>query len=136
VITKTIMEERELVEPYVERILQYAGTKYPVYLVIDNVDQLESDDYQRRVFIEAQAAARKTGANVIMSLRDATYLRHRQTPSFDAFQVDSIYIDPPPVTPVLSRRFAYAKKVLEGRRATIRSEAGLKFQVENLGVFF
>src|SRR5690606_39114378 len=30
VITKTIMEERELVEPYVERILQYAGTKYPV----------------------------------------------------------------------------------------------------------
>jgi hypothetical protein len=99
------------------------------------VDQFEKEDFQRDIFIEAQAAAKRMGLNVIMTLRDATYLRHRNSPSFDAFQVDSLYIDAPQVLPVLSRRFSYAKKFLEGKSAEIVTEGGKKFKVENLASF-
>lgn len=134
-ITREISKERESVELYVERILTWVAKKYPIFLVIDNVDQFEEENFQRDIFIEAQAVAKKIGINVIMALRDATYLRHRNTPSFDAFQVDSIYIDPPQTLPVLSRRFTYAKRFLEGKSANITTESGAKFQVENMAEF-
>ncbi|MCW2957196.1 MAG: hypothetical protein JWO69_2065 [Thermoleophilia bacterium] len=130
-----IGREREAVEPYVEKILTWIAKKYPVFLVVDNVDQFEREEFQRSIFIEAQAAAKRMSLNVIITLRDATYLRHRNTPSFDAFQVDTIYIDPPSTLPVLSRRFTYAKKFLDGRSADIRTENGSRFRIDNLGLF-
>ncbi|MFH1674851.1 MAG: AAA family ATPase [Pseudomonadota bacterium] len=135
-IAEKINAEREQVEPYVEKLLHYTSRKYPIFLVIDNVDQLESEQYQRTVFMEAQAAARKMNSSVIMSLRDVTYLKHRNKPVFDAFQVDTIYIDPPAVLPVLSRRFAYAKRCIEGKSTEIVSESGIRFHVKDLGIFF
>jgi len=135
-ITRMVMTDRNEVEPYVERIMRRATELHGGYLVIDNVDQLESDEYQRSIFIEAQAAARRMGFHVIMSLRDVTYLRHRNSPGFDAFEFDSIYIDPPQVAPVLSRRFSYAKRVLAGKSAEIVSERGTRFRVPDVSVFF
>lgn len=123
-VAEKINEERDKIEPYVNTILNHAATEIPIFMVVDNVDQLQSEDYQNRVFIETQAAARKIGCSAIMALRDSTYMKHKNTPVFDAFQVDTIYIDPPPVLPVLTRRFHYAKKVIEGRSATIVSESG------------
>lgn len=134
-MAKQISKDRELVEPYVERILTWTKTRHPVFLVIDNVDQFEREEFQRDIFIEAQAGAKRMGLNVIMSLRDATYLRHRNSPSFDAFQVDSLYIDAPQTLAVLSRRFTYAKKFLEGKSAEIRTESGVTFRVTNLAEF-
>jgi hypothetical protein len=135
-IAESIDQERAQIIPFVERIIRNAARRLPVYLVIDNVDQIEDENYQRRVFIETQAVARRINSHVIMSLRDATYLRHKASPTFDAFQVESIYIDPPPIRPVLSRRFAYAKKVLDGVSADILSESGIRFHVPDLSVFF
>lgn len=134
-IAKLVMQDRNAVEPFVERILQWAAKARPVFLVVDNVDQFESEEFQRQIFIEAQAAARRMGLNIIMSLRDVTYLKHRNTPSFDAFQVDSLYIDPPQAQPVLARRFAYAKKFLEGKSAEIVTEKGVRYKVQNLAAF-
>ncbi len=134
-IAREIAREHDLADPYVERILSWVVKKHPVFLVIDNVDQIESEDYQRDIFIEAQAVAKKAQVNVIMTLRDATYLKHRNSPSFDAFQVDTLYIDPPATLPVLSRRFTYAKKFLEGKKASIVTDSGAKFEVADLSAF-
>lgn len=135
-ISKRITEERDEVEPYVNKILKYVADKNKIFIVVDNVDQLEDSEYQNNVFIEGQAVARKVNSSIIMSLRDSTYLKHRNSPLFDAFQVDTIYIDPPSVLPVLSRRFAYAQKQVAGESASILSERGFTINVDNLGVFF
>ena len=135
-VADAIYKEREKVEPYVERILQHAAAAWPAYLVIDNVDQLEDSELQAQIFLEAQALARRVGCHVIMSLRETTYQKHRERPQFDAFQFESYYIDPPNVLPVLSHRFAYAKRVLSGRGVKLVAERGIGVNVPDLGEFF
>jgi KaiC/GvpD/RAD55 family RecA-like ATPase len=135
-IVEFITKERNDLAPYVERIIGYSATIRPAYLVVDNVDQLDDPDFQSRIFVEAQALARRTGTNLIISLRESTYLRQRNSPVFDAFQFDSFYVDPPNVLPVLSHRFTYAKRVLAGRSAELTTERGIRVPVEDLSVFF
>jgi hypothetical protein len=135
-IVDMITKERNDLAPYVERIIHYAASIRPGYLVVDNVDQLDNLDFQGRIFVEAQALARRTGMNLIISLRESTYLRQRNSPVFDAFQFDSFYVDPPNVLPVLSHRFTYAKRFLSGRSAELTTESGIRVRVDDLSVFF
>lgn len=135
-VAEQIGKDREQVEPYVETILKHAATRWPLFLVIDNVDQLEDLGLQERIFVEAQALARRIGGNVIMSMRESTYLQHRDRPAFDAFQFESFYIDPPSVIPVLSHRFGYARRVLAGHSARLTTERGMNIQVPDLSKFF
>ncbi len=135
-VAETILRDHEAVDPYVVTIIKHATKTYPGFLIVDNVDQIEHDEFQRSVFVEAQAAARKMNLNSIMSLRESTYLRNRTSPAFDAFQFDSVYIDPPQVLPVLSRRFLYAKRVLSGKAAEFTTETGIRLKVDDLSVFF
>ena len=135
-VAEHIAKQREQVEPYVEAILKQAATRWPMFLVIDNVDQLEDTTLQDRIFVEANALARRINCNVIMSMRDSTFLHHRDRPLFDAFQFESFYIDPPSVIPVLAHRFGYARKVLAGRSARLTTERGINVHVPNLSVFF
>ena len=135
-ITATIMREREELIPYVEKIIKHAIKERPGFLVIDNVDQIDNDERQNEIFSEAQATAQRMGVNIIMSLRESTFLRHRGSPVFDAFQFDSLYIDPPSILPVLSRRFSYAKQVLAGKKADLTLESGVHLKVSDISVFF
>jgi hypothetical protein len=135
-IASTVMRERQELVPYVEKIIRHAATTRPGFFVIDNVDQIDSDERQNEIFSEAQAAAQRMGINIIMSLRESTFLRHRSSPVFDAFQFDSLYIDPPSVLPVLSRRFTYARQVLAGKKADLTLESGIHLKVPDISVFF
>jgi hypothetical protein len=135
-IADTVMKERDELVPYVEKIVRHAINAKPGFLVIDNVDQIDDDGRQNEIFSEAQAAAQRMCINIIMSLRESTFLRHRNSPVFDAFQFDSLYIDPPSVLPVLSRRFTYARQVLAGRKADLTLESGIHLKVSDISVFF
>jgi hypothetical protein len=135
-IAEVILEERSKVVPYVDRILSHALKSKSGFLVVDNVDQIDSDERQNEIFLEAHAIAQKVGVNIIMSLREITYLRHRNKPVFDAFQFDSLYIDSPSILPVLSRRLSYAKKVLAGKKAELVLESGARLKVPDLSIFF
>jgi len=135
-VAEKIMKDREQIEPYVEKILKYSSSKYPCFLIIDNVDQIEELKLQENIFIEAQAIARRIGFSVIMSLRETTYLKHRDRPVFNAFQFDSFYIDPPSVLPVLSHRFEYAKKVLGQPELKLTTEKGIAIKINDLSQFF
>jgi len=135
-IASKVYDDRKQVIPFVRTVMRHVTSHTPSFLVVDNVDQIEDVEYQERVFLETQAAAREMGMHAILSLRDSTYLRHMTTPVFDAFQMDTLFIDPPQVVPVLSRRFAYAKKFITGKKATIVGESGYRFVVDDLGSFF
>lgn len=135
-ISELIDNDYRLIEPYVDRILRYSQSKRPGYLVIDNVDQIEDENIQADIFSEAQAIAQRIGFNVVMALRDSTYLKGQHSARFDAFQFESIYIDPPNVLPVISRRLQFARKLMSGHSVDIALENGPRFHVDDLGAFF
>ncbi|MFB2668539.1 hypothetical protein ACE02U_07100 [Shewanella xiamenensis] len=69
---------------------------------------------------------------MIISIRNSTYVEHRNSPSFNAFDFDPILIEPPQVESVLSKRFFLAKNLISGKRGEFISENGAKVTVENL----
>lgn len=135
-VSAVIMNERKAVIPYVDRIISYVDQQRPIFIAIDNVDQIEDDKRQSEIFAEAQAFAQKHKVNIIISLRDTTYRKYRTSPTFDAFELEAVYIDAPSVIPVLSRRFAYARKMLENKKVELLLESGARFRVEDIGAFF
>lgn len=135
-ISNLMMRERNEIVPYVDKIISFLAKQRPVFIAIDNVDQIDNDSRQTEIFAEAQALAQKHSVNIIVSLRDTTFRRYRTSPTFDAFELEALYIDPPSVVPVLSRRFAYARKLLEGQKVELVLEGGARFKVEDLGAFF
>ncbi|WP_146139306.1 P-loop NTPase fold protein [Simplicispira suum] len=135
-VSSVIMNERKAVIPYVDRIVSYIDKQRPVFVTIDNVDQIENDQRQNEIFAEAQAFSQKHKVNIIIALRDTTYRKYRTSPTFDAFELEAVYIDAPSVIPVLSRRFAYARKMLENQKAELQLESGARFKVEDIGAFF
>jgi hypothetical protein len=132
-VSDLLMEEYKTVRPYVDTILQYATQNSNVFLVIDNVDQFDSVEFQERIFGDAMALARRLGLALVLSLREATYVRHRNLPVFDAFDFDSIAVDPPPVKAVLARRFFVARTILDSVPGDFVAENGARVRVEDLG---
>lgn len=135
-VAEMVNKERDAIEPYVNQILSYSNDLRPTYIIFDNVDQIEDLNFQASIFVEAQAVARKTGSNTVICLRESTFQKHRTEPIFDAFQFDSFYIDPPTIPPVISRRLAYARKILGTRSVELSTESGAKIKVNDVGEFF
>lgn len=117
---------------YVEKILKYSTLNAPVFLVVDNVDQFDDEKVQARIFSDAMALAQKINANLICAMREGTYVQHKSSPIFDAFDFDPVTIEPPVVEAVLSRRFFVAKQLLEGKTGDFIAENGATVHVENL----
>lgn len=122
-------------QPYVEKLLTYAASKVPIFLVIDNVDQIEDEKIQSKIFSEAIAFAHRVGANLVLAMRESTFVKHRRTPTFDAFEFDPIQLDPPQIKQVLSRRFFVAEGLLSGKSGSFVALNGAEFQVDDLSVF-
>ncbi|WP_200341600.1 hypothetical protein [Rhodovibrio sodomensis] len=133
-ITEMILTEYHEVQPYVERLLAQAVKNAPVFLVVDNIDQFERDEFQSQIFSDTMAIAQRNHMNLMLSLREKTYVRNRNLPIFDAFDFDPIYIDPPVVSSVLSKRFLLARELLKGESGEFTSESGIKFELDDLSV--
>jgi hypothetical protein len=119
------------VEPYVFKILGFAARASSVYLVIDNVDQIDEPEVQENVFLEALSVSRKMGANLVLAMRDYTYVKNKNAPLFDAFDFDSVYIDPPPVAAVLAARFRLAEQLCKGKHIEETSRYGARVELED-----
>jgi len=128
-ISELVLKEYEQRVPYCGRILKYVSQKAPIFLVIDNVDQIESIGAQETIFLEALAVARENHLNLVLAMRDATYVKNKTSAVFDAFTFDAIYIDPPHIQSVLSKRFAIAEHLLRGKTFDITTDGGVKVTI-------
>ena len=128
-IAEILIKEYEAKAPYCNRILSYVAEETPLFLVIDNVDQQEDASVQENIFLEAVAVAREGGMNLVLAMRDATYVKNRSSAVFDAFTFDAIYIDAPHVQSVLSRRFAIAEHLLKGKKFDMVTDGGARVTV-------
>ena len=131
-ITKLLMEEYQAYYPYIEKIFRYITKTKPVFLIVDNVDQFDEIDVQNRIFSSCVAYSRTISANLVLCMREVTYVQHRTRPTFDAFDFDTIKIDPPILSSVLSKRLNLARTLLENQSASFQTESGVRFQISNL----
>lgn len=134
-VSELIQTEYNAIKPYVERVVSWCSSHVPVFLVVDNVDQFEESRVQSEIFSACIALGTRMEVNLVISLRESTYVEHRHSPVFDAFDFDPIQIEPPKITPVLSRRFFVAKNMLKGKSGEFRTVKGIKFKAEDISVF-
>lgn len=135
-VIEIIDKDFKEVEPYVERVLGFLASTRLCVLVIDNVDLYEDDELETTVFSEAISISKKINCNIIVSIRDTTYIKHKNDSIFNAHELKRLWINPPSFKDVLSRRLKYAKIVLKDKRAVISMQNGIKLQIDDLSQFF
>lgn len=135
-IADYIQQDFNAVEPYVDKLFKYLGQEKVCVIVLDNVDLYEDEKLETSVFAEGLALSKRVHCQVIVSLREKTYVRHRTDSAFDAYELRKLWLDPPPFRSVLSSRLTFAKKILEGRSAQILLANGIHLNVPDLSQFF
>lgn len=130
-ITDLVMEDFKAKRPYVDKILRYVAQNTPVFLVVDNVDQIDPADKQAAIFVDAMAIAQKNKLNAIIAMRDATYVQQKNLAVFNAYEFDNMYIDPPKILSVISRRFLIAREMLRGKPGDFIAENGAHIIVKD-----
>lgn len=134
-ITELILNDYNAKLPYVDKMITHGAKHAPIFLVIDNVDQFEDDSTQSRIFSDAMAIAGRLSLNLIISMRESTYVAHRGSSTFDAFDFDPLHIEPPEIPAVLSRRFFMTGQMLAGKSGSFSTQGGVNFKVDDLSVF-
>lgn len=135
-VDEKIDADFKLIEPYVDRILKYMVKNHLCVIVIDNVDLYEDEGLETTVFSEAISISKKNHCNILVSIRDSTYIKHRNDSIFNAYELKRFWIEAPSFKEVLSKRLIYAKKVLEGESAEIELPNGALLKVDDLSIFF
>lgn len=82
-----------------------------VVVFLDNIDRT-SDRYQRIVYTFAHKLANQTGATVIITMREGTYFRGRESGFLDVRSDDIVYhLQTPDLVQVLSKRIEYVENL-------------------------
>lgn len=131
ILTQKLQSDYEQIKPYIDNLFSYATQHAPVFLVVDNVDQLDAKT-QSQIFTDCVAFSKRLRMNLVISLRNSTYVEHRNSAAFNAFDFDPILIEPPQVEAVLSKRFFLAKNMVNGQAGEFVAENGIKFDVSNI----
>jgi len=135
-ITDYIQSEFDAVEPYVDRLFLHLAKEKLCVFVLDNIDLYEDEELEKAVFAEGLALSKRLNAHVIVSVRDRTFARHRNSAAFNAYELRKLWLDPPPFRPVLSSRLSYSRSILKGVSAQIALANGMHLAVPDLGAFF
>ena len=134
-ITEVIVTDYNKKKPYVDKLVAHGALNAPIFLVIDNVDQFEDDEVQQAIFSDAMAIASRLGLNLVIAMRESTYINHRGSATFDAFDFDPLHIEPPEIPAVLSRRFFLTGQLLAGKPGGFTANNGAHFKVDDLSIF-
>ncbi len=135
-IDELISSDYKAKEPYVDKILRYLVKKCLCVIVLDNVDLYEDEELETNVFSEAISISKKNHCNILVSIRDTTYINHRNDSIFNAYELKRFWIESPSFKEVLSKRLNYAKKILDGEVAEIELSNGAILKVDDLSIFF
>ncbi|MGD9873846.1 MAG: hypothetical protein AB7T27_06205 [Kiritimatiellia bacterium] len=92
-ISQHIQKDYDAVEPYVDKVFHHLGERELCVIVLDNVDLYEDDLLETTVFSEGLALSKRLCVHVIVSLRDTTFVRHRNDPTFDAYELRKLWLD-------------------------------------------
>lgn len=91
------------------RVLKHNG--FIVHLVLDNVDRC-STNLQESIFLLAQNFISRFKVLTLLSLREETYYRFKQTGPFDAYHIPRFHIASPPFERLVTYRLNYLLMIL------------------------
>jgi hypothetical protein len=134
-IVELIAGDYAKVAPYVEKLVRNAARHTPIFLVVDNIDQVEEDQLESQLFADVLALGQLLELNIVISMRDSTYAKYRSAPVFDAYDFDPIQIDVPKISSVLSKRFQLAKFLLADQGGEFIAENGARMKVDDASIF-
>lgn len=135
IIQELILKDYKDIEPYVEKLFSYISKNHLCVIVLDNIDLYENTELEVNVFSEGIALSKKVNCNVIVSVRDTTFVKHKNDSIFNAFELKKFWLDPPPFREVLSKRLKYAGSILKNKKA-ILPFGNMNLNIEDLSVFF
>lgn len=124
------------IEPYIDKVFKYLAQKQLCVIVLDNIDLYEDENLETIVFSEGVALSKKFKTHIMASIRDTTFIKHRNSSIFNNQQLRKFWINPPPFMAVLAKRLDYGKKVLSGVTAQIPINNSMYVDVPDLSVFF
>ncbi|MFT6983913.1 MAG: hypothetical protein ACJAUD_002693 [Crocinitomicaceae bacterium] len=135
-ISTLIEKDYNEVEPYIEKVFTYLATRQLCVIVIDNVDLYEDEKLETSVFSEAISISKTIKCNTIVSIRDSTFIKHKNSSIFNAYELKKFWINPPSFKEILSKRLTYAQQLLKNQSADVELHSGMKLHIEDLGLFF
>lgn len=124
------------VEPYVNKLFNYLAKSRLCLVVIDNVDLYEDEELETKVFSEAISVSKSIGCHIILSIRDTTFIKHKNDSIFNAYELNKLWINPPSFNEILSRRLNYSKLILKHKEANIELSNNAILKVDDLSIFF
>jgi hypothetical protein len=135
-VLEIIETDYKLVEPYVDKLFSYIATKSRCVIILDNIDLYEREDLETRVLSEGIALSKKLRCHILISIRDTTFVSHKNDSIFNAFEQKKLWLDPPPFREVLAKRLLYARKTLKNVNAKIPFTNNMTLDIPDLSVFF
>lgn len=135
-ISEYIEKDFYAVEPYVDKLFKHISKNNICVLVLDNTDLREDDLIEKEVVAEGLAIAKRIFCNVIISIRDTTYVKHKNDSVFDAYELRKLWLDPPPFKEVLSRRLNFSGLILKNISAKVPLGPSMNLDIPDLSVFF
>ena len=130
-----MMDDLRKIEPYVDKVISHIALEGLCIIVLDNIDLSEDESLELSVLSEGLAFSRRSKCHVMVSIRDDTFVRHKDKSSLNAYEFKKMWLDPPPIRDVLKKRLNYASKVVKNKKASITIESAT-FIIPDLGVFF
>ena len=103
----------ELPSEFLEKSWRYYSNQHKKRIVIflDNIDRT-SDLYQQIVYTFAHKLSSQTGATVIITMREGTYFRGRESGFLDVRLDDIVYhLQTPDLVQILSKRIEYVENL-------------------------
>ena len=82
-----------------------------VFLVFDNADQL-SPETQNSIFLAAEKLAERIGCYALISMREESYWKNRDSGPLNAFHTTAYHVQPASFKQVLAKRFQYARNLI------------------------
>jgi hypothetical protein len=109
-----LRELTESPEDFLTRSWRYYSGKEQKGIVVflDNIDRA-SDEYQELVYAFANKLARKTGATVIITMREVTYFRAQDSDFLDVRSHTVFHLQTPDLVQILAKRIDYIEELTE-----------------------
>jgi predicted type IV restriction endonuclease/GTPase SAR1 family protein len=106
---------------HIEKILRHSSSKLnrKIFLVFDNADQL-APRAQNEIFLLAQKMSERLKCNTLISMREESYWKNRDSGPLNAFHTVAYHVQAPKLEQVLAKRFHYAKALIDNGDIGIR----------------
>jgi hypothetical protein len=135
-VTALLRNEYEKVEPYVDKVISHMTKTVPCIVVLDNIDLFENEELEAKVLSEGISLSKRINTQVVISIRDTTFAKHKNSAVLDAYEYEPLWLDPPNFREVLAKRLNYIKKMIEGKEETIKLNNNMSLKIKDLSELF